>query len=86
MAELVAQGYAIKYPQNVSHLILANSFHSFLMWQENCDNSNHEIKTNYPEVWKDLMEATRTRSSFKRSNSSGYLQSCSVRIFIRLQS
>ena len=25
---LVAQGYAIKYPDNVSHLILANTFHS----------------------------------------------------------
>jgi Predicted hydrolases or acyltransferases (alpha/beta hydrolase superfamily) len=53
---LVAQGYAIKYPQNVSHLILANTFHSYLMWQENCDNSNHEIKTNYPEVWEELMK------------------------------
>ncbi len=52
---VVAQGYAIKYPENVSHLILANSFHSYLMWQENCDNSNHEIKTNYPEVWEELM-------------------------------
>jgi len=54
---LVAQAYAIKYPNNVSHLILANSFHSFLMWQENCDNSNREIKTNYPEVWDELMKA-----------------------------
>ena len=54
---LVAQGYAIKYPANVSHLILANSFHSYLMWQENCDNSNREIKTNYPEVWEELMDA-----------------------------
>ena len=54
---LVAQGYAIKYPENVSHLILANSFHSYLMWQENCDNSNREIKTNYPEVWEELMDA-----------------------------
>jgi proline iminopeptidase len=54
---VVAQGYAIKYPENVSHLILANSFHSYLMWQENCDNSNHEIKTNYPEVWNELMSA-----------------------------
>jgi proline iminopeptidase len=53
---VVAQGYAIKYPENVLHLILANSFHSYLMWQENCDNSNHEIKTNYPEVWEELME------------------------------
>ena len=54
---VVAQGYAIKYHENVSRLILANSFHSYLMWQENCDNSNHEIKTNYPEVWNDLMDA-----------------------------
>lgn len=54
---VVAQGYAIKYPEQVSHLILANTFHSYLMWQENCDNSNREIKTNYPEVWEELMNA-----------------------------
>src|SRR6478672_3335924 len=53
---VVAQGYAIKYPQHVKHLILANTFHSFIMWQENDDNSNHEIKTNYPEVWDTLMK------------------------------
>jgi len=53
---LVAQGYAIKYGQNLSHLIIANGFHSFVMWQENDDNSNHEIKTNYPEVWDTLMK------------------------------
>jgi proline iminopeptidase len=52
---LVAQGYAIKYPNNVKHLILANTFHSFVMWQENDDNSNQEIKTNYPEVWDSLL-------------------------------
>ena len=53
---LVAQGYAVKYGQNLSHLIIANGFHSFIMWQENDDNSNHEIKTNYPEVWDTLMK------------------------------
>jgi len=53
---LVAQGYAIKYPANLSHLILADTFHSFVMWQENDDNSNQEIKTNYPEVWAQLMK------------------------------
>jgi len=53
---LVAQGYAVKYGQNLSHLIIANGFHSFVMWQENDDNSNHEIKTNYPEVWDTLMK------------------------------
>lgn len=52
---LVAQGYAVKYPQHLKHLVLANTFHSFVMWQKNDDNSNHEIKTNYPEVWDSLM-------------------------------
>jgi len=53
---LVAQGYAVKYPQHVKHLVLANTFHSFIMWQENDDNSNHEIETNYPEIWDSLMK------------------------------
>jgi Predicted hydrolases or acyltransferases (alpha/beta hydrolase superfamily) len=53
---VVAQGYALQYPDHVAHLILANTFHSFIMWQENDDNSNHEIKTNYPEVWEELMK------------------------------
>jgi proline iminopeptidase len=53
---LVAQGYAVKYGRNLSHLIIANGFHSYVMWQENDDNSNHEIKTNYPEVWDTLMK------------------------------
>lgn len=52
---VVAQGYALKYPRHVSHLILANTFHSYLMWQANDDNCNHEIKTNYPEIWDTLM-------------------------------
>ena len=53
---VVAQGYAVKYPSHVNHLILANTFHSYMMWQANDDNSNHEIKTNYPEVWDSLMK------------------------------
>ena len=52
---LVAQGYALQYPQHVKHLVLANTFHSFIMWQENDDNSNREIETNYPELWDSLM-------------------------------
>ena len=53
---LVAQGYAIKYSEHVNRLIIANGFHSFVMWQENDDNSNHEIKENYPEVWDELIK------------------------------
>ncbi|MFT3701640.1 MAG: alpha/beta hydrolase [Agriterribacter sp.] len=59
---VVAQGYAIKYGQYLSHLIIANGFHSFIMWQENDDNSNHEMKTNYPEMWEKLM-AIREKGS-----------------------
>jgi proline iminopeptidase len=51
---VVAQGYALKYPDHLSHLILADTFHSFVMWQENDDNSNREIKNNYPEIWEKL--------------------------------
>jgi proline iminopeptidase len=52
---IVAQGYAIRYPENVSHLILSAPFHSHTMWQENDDNSNREKRTNYPEMWDTLM-------------------------------
>ncbi len=53
---VVAQGYAIKYPDHVSHLILANTLHSYLMWQESNNITNNEIKTYYPEVWEELMK------------------------------
>jgi proline iminopeptidase len=52
---VVAQAYALKYPQHVSHLILANTFHSYLMWQENNNNYNREMSVGYPEVWAELM-------------------------------
>ena len=65
---LVAQGYAIKYGQNTSHLIIADGFHSYAMWQENDDNSNHEIKTNYPEVWEELM-AIRKKGAISSSDN-----------------
>jgi proline iminopeptidase len=52
---LVAQGYAIEYPENVNHLILSGPLHSNVMWQENCNNVNKLIKTHYPEIWDSLM-------------------------------
>ncbi len=52
---VVAQLYAIKYGEHVKHLIIADGFFSGKMWQENDDNSNHEIAENYPEVWDSLM-------------------------------
>ena len=53
---IVVQGYAFKYSEHVKHLIIANGFFSAEMWQKNDDNSNHEIKTNYPEIWEELMK------------------------------
>ena len=64
---LVAQGYAIKYPSHVKKLILASTFHSFVMWQENDDNSNHEIKENYPEVW-DTLTKIRDKGAISSDN------------------
>ncbi|MFI5150162.1 MAG: alpha/beta fold hydrolase [Bacteroidia bacterium] len=53
---VLAQAYAIRYPDHVAHLVLANTFFSGEMWQANDDNSNHEIESNYPEVWNRLMK------------------------------
>jgi len=64
---VVAQGYAIQYPNNVSHIILSAPFHSNAMWQESDDNYNREIKTNYPEVWDTLM--TIRKQGFQSSDS-----------------
>ncbi len=53
---MVAQAYALKYPNSVDKLILSNTFYDAEMWQENDDNSNYEIKNQYPEVWAELMK------------------------------
>jgi len=51
-----AQLYAIKYGKHLKHLIIADGFFSGKMWQENDDNSNHEIAENYPEIWDTIMK------------------------------
>ncbi len=53
---LIAQAYAIKYPEQTQRLILADTFFSGEMWQANNNNCNHEIEMNYPEVWERLMK------------------------------
>ena len=83
---LVAQGYALKYPSHVNHLILANTFHSYIMWQKNDDNSNHEIQTNYPEVWDSLMIIREAGAVSSDADSPGTLQKSALWLFICLQS
>ncbi len=51
---VVAQAYAIKYPQQVNRMVLISGFHSGEMWQANCDSYNHYAKTHYPEKWKQI--------------------------------
>ena len=55
---MVAQAYALRYPESVSKLVLSCTLFSGEMWQANNDNCNREIQNQYPEVWKDI-EALR---------------------------
>ena len=63
---MVAQAYALTYPQFVDRLILIDSFYSGDMWQANDDNANREMQTQYPEVWAKVMQL---RAMGQRSSS-----------------
>lgn len=56
---MVAQAYALKYPQSVKRLILADTFHSGQMWQFNNDSVNYEIRNQYPDLWEKLQEVRK---------------------------
>jgi len=52
---IVAQGYALKYPNSLKRLVLANTLHSAEMWQKgNNDYWNYQIQNQYPEIWARL--------------------------------
>lgn len=67
---IVAQGYALKYQNHVSHLVLVAPFDSHVAWQENDDNSNKEIKEQFPEIWDSLM--VLRKSGYKSNDSLHY--------------
>lgn len=50
---VVAQGYALKYPNHLSHLILSLPIHSAEMWSQ--FNLNKQIEIFFPEVWDSIM-------------------------------
>jgi proline iminopeptidase len=52
---MVAQAYALSYPDRVSTLVLANTVHSPEMWQKNHENINREIANQFPEVWDEIL-------------------------------
>jgi proline iminopeptidase len=53
---MVAQAYALKYPESVNNLILGDTFYNAEMWQENDNNSNYEFRNQCPEKWDKLMK------------------------------
>ena len=53
---IVAQAYALEFPESVDKLILSNSFYSGEMWQANNDNCNNEFRNQYPEEWDKLIK------------------------------
>jgi proline iminopeptidase len=58
---MVAQAYALAYPDRVNRLILANTVHSAEMWQRNHENINREIENQYPEVWEQILQLRERR-------------------------
>lgn len=53
---LVAQAYALKYPDSMNKLILANSYISAEAWQAGQDTVNSEIRNDFPEQWEKLQK------------------------------
>jgi len=53
---VVAQAYALRYPQALTKLILANTLHGAEMWQKGNDNWNREIQNQFPEIWSELQQ------------------------------
>ena len=54
---IVAQGFALKYPNSLRRLILANTLHSAEMWQKgNNDTWNLQLENQMPELWARLRQ------------------------------
>jgi len=68
---LVAQAYALKYPQAVSRLVLISPLHSGAAWQASNDLINSQIEKTMPDVWKKLQSL---RSKGLRSSSPEHSQ------------
>jgi proline iminopeptidase len=50
----VAQGYALKYPDSVSKLIISNIFASGQEFQSSDDHINAELQQFFPEYWQQV--------------------------------
>jgi len=52
----VAQGYALKYPDSVSKLIISNIFTSAEDFQASNDHFNDQLKAFFPELWAQIVQ------------------------------
>lgn len=53
---MVAEAYALRFPNSLHKVILADTLFSGEAWQANNDNSNNETRNQYPEVWEKIMK------------------------------
>ena len=51
---IVAQSYALRFPNSLRRLILVDTLFSGEMWQANDDNSNNELRNQFPETWEKI--------------------------------
>jgi len=51
----VAQGYALKYPDSVSKIIVSNIFLSADDFQASNDHFNDQLKAFFPELWQQIV-------------------------------
>jgi proline iminopeptidase len=52
----LAQSYALRFPDSVRRLILVDSSFSGEMWQAANDNSNNELRNQFPETWEKIQQ------------------------------
>jgi proline iminopeptidase len=53
---VVAQAYALRFPDSLRRLILVDTPFSSEMWQANNDNSNTELRNQFPETWEKIQQ------------------------------
>jgi proline iminopeptidase len=53
---VVAQAYALRFPDSLRRLILVDTLFSSEMWQANNENSNTELRNQFPETWEKIQQ------------------------------
>jgi proline iminopeptidase len=53
---VVAQSYALRFPESLHRLILIDTLFSAEMWQANDDNGNNELRNQFPEAWEKIQQ------------------------------